>query len=85
MAEKNLSRLAIAVIDEFEWVIRLQELLRLCQDELDNPGERSQLRLELLIDSYLSQVECHIEELEWRLKSLQLGLKEAGIIEYPDL
>lgn len=59
---RNLSSLTIAALDQLEHMVNLQELLQIGLEELGNPGEKTQQRLDLLIAAYLSQVEYHFNE-----------------------
>lgn len=77
MAE-NLSESIMAVLDHINGIKSLQELLRLCQEELDNPDDKAQLqRIGLLLDSYASRIEYHFDELNCEAKNLLLRLKQA--------
>lgn len=89
MAEKlprrlTVGALAIGITDEIEEIKRLQELLRLCQYEFSNPTDQSQLRIELLIDHYVAQVDYHLDELNWRTKKLELDLKKVKQLLVPE-
>ena len=65
MAEKLPSlNLAICIIDHIAQIKIRQELLELCREELNSPDEKSLARIRLLLDSYTSQVEHHLNELE---------------------
>ena len=77
MAE-NLSTLTIGIIDEFERIATLQQLLVICQEQLDeNPSLTVQTRLQLLLDAYMSQFSYHFSEITWWLDKLRHVLGEA--------
>lgn len=75
MAE-NLSSLAIGIFDHVDGIRSLQELLRLCQEEMDSPDEKSRLRVGLLLDSYLARTDYHLDELSWRIEKLKPAFLE---------
>lgn len=71
MADQTLSSLVIGAIDELNHVLEMQELLRLGLSELDQPSEKTRLRLDLLLNSYLCQSECHFQELQLELERMR--------------
>lgn len=72
MAEKKqLSSLTIQASNEYVWVYELQEILKICLEQLDNPSEKTQDRVGLLIQLYLSAVDCHLDELNATLEDLR--------------
>lgn len=86
MAE-NLSELAIGIIDHIDGIRSLQELLRLCQEEMDGQDEKSRLRVGLLLDSYVARTDYHLDELKWRINELKptfLKLKQLIGMAQPD-
>lgn len=78
MAE-NLSTLAIDVSNEVGHILGLQQLLKICLNELDtNPSAETHERAALLVSTYLCQVEPHFQDLEVRLRRMR-GLIAGGI------
>lgn len=73
MAEKklSLSSLTIQATNEYAWVCELQEVLKIVQEQLDNPSEKTQIRVGLLIDLYLSAMDLHLDELRIALEDLR--------------
>lgn len=87
MAEKLPSlNLAIRVIDHIHQLKVLTELLQVCRNELHDPPDREKAldRIELLLNSYLSQSEYHFNELECYGNHLQAGLIEIRRLIAPD-
>ena len=75
MAESsNCLSQAIQISDHLNAIKTLGELLELCREELDNPPENSLTRIGLLLDSYVSQVDYHFNELEALTNGLQTDL-----------
>lgn len=63
MTQNEMQRLLIRIIDEFQWIVWYQELLRIAVDQLDNPDNKTVDRIELLLSSYLEQSEPHFDNL----------------------
>ena len=63
--------LADAALDEFDWIVRLQELLRICLEQFNHPTDKTPLRVELLISIYLSNMDGAIEQLESHLGNIK--------------
>lgn len=68
---KNLMSLAISAMDEFDRIANLQDLLQICLDQGEEPLEKRACRTELLIVSYLNQVEQHMEGLQNTLEAIR--------------
>lgn len=68
---KNLMSLAISAMDEFHRIANLQQLLQICLEQENEPLQKRACRTELLIVSYLNQVEQHMKDLEDTLDSIR--------------
>lgn len=65
MTQDETSRLLIRIIDEFQWILWYQELLRIAVDQLDNRDDKTIDRIELLLSSYLDQTECYFDNIQY--------------------
>lgn len=74
MREKLIS-LALAALDEFDNLEKLQDLLELCQDQLEATPQEKNKRVELLILSYLSLASLHLNELGTYLDTINVVKK----------
>lgn len=83
---ENLSSLsqAIQIADHLSAMKNLGELLELCREEFNNPSEISQIRISLLLDSYMSQIDYHFNELEALTENLKIGLVQIRRLIAPD-
>ena len=68
---RNLASLTINALDEFAHLEKLQDALEICLEELSNPSEAAQLRVELLIGLYLPMARLRLEELKITLERIQ--------------
>jgi hypothetical protein len=68
MTQDETSRLLIRIIDEFQWILWYQELLRIAVDQLDNRDDKTIERIELLLSSYLDQTECYFDNIQYYIK-----------------
>ena len=67
---KNLANLSLAALDDVEYLESLQELITICLEDLGDPGDRTQRRVELLLDLYLPHAQCRLEDLQFTLKAI---------------
>lgn len=68
---QELASLAITALDDLQAMSRLQELLEICLEELDQPTEKSYLRLELLLDCYQASMMLYLDELKVSLEGMR--------------
>lgn len=73
---QELTKLANAALDDFYAISRLQELLEISIEQLDQPTENIYLRLELLIDSYQAYMALYLDELKSSLERIRNHAKE---------
>lgn len=74
---QRLLALTTRALDEFTHTVNLQELLKLCLEEIgDSPDTSETLRIYLLLSTYLSQMEHHTSELQFALEAIQRKLLE---------
>jgi len=77
MAEK-LSILALRAVDALAQVLILQELLEIAIEQGEKPLELRSPRVSLLLNSYLSLVSPHLDEIERQLEEIRaLALSRA--------
>ena len=70
MPEKLIS-LALAALDEFDNLEKLQDLLELCLEQLEATPQEKNQRVELLITSHLSLASLHLNELGTYLDNIR--------------
>lgn len=68
MPKNNLTSLVIAALDELGRLEALLELVELAIDQLET-RDKFQIRLELLLSSYLANASNHMDELETHLEN----------------
>lgn len=71
---KSLISLTIAAQDELARLANLQELLKICLEQFDNPNTRSQRRVDMMLALYLSAVDMHFNHLESYLERIKRHL-----------
>jgi len=76
LAEKLLT-LAIRAADALEKILRLHELLEIALEQGEESLEKRSTRVELLLESYVTLVEPHLDEIELQLKRLRQQLSRA--------
>ena len=74
---KNLTNL-LKALDDIDYLESLQEILSICSEELGDPGDRTQKRVEVLLDLYLPHAECRLEDLRINLQNMVEQIKEAA-------
>ncbi len=72
---RSLMTLAIAALDDLARILTLQQLLEISLEQFDDPTEKTEQRVDMLLSCYLSQVEPHFEDLKFSLERIreQLG------------
>lgn len=75
---ESLAVLAVRASDALQRLLALQELLQICLEQFDNPTEKTQERVDLLLSIYLSQVELHFDELRLMLQKIRLRVNNMG-------
>lgn len=75
---QELTLLAIAVSNDLDRVFDLQELLRITLEEIDNPTEKTLLRLDLLVSIYLREMELQLEEMSVGLREIRCQLANSN-------
>lgn len=78
MRGESLAILAVRASDALQRLLALQELLLICLEQFDNPTEKTQERVDLLISLYLSNSELHFDELRIRLQQIRLRVNNLG-------
>lgn len=69
--QRSLISLAIGSLDEFARIENLQDVLDVCLDELAEPSAKNpQLRVELLLNLYRSDMLLHLDELKAELNGI---------------
>lgn len=71
---QNLMSLAIGASDDLSRLLDLQELLRIALEQFDNPSEKTNQRVDLLLSTYLCQVEPWLDNLELGLQRIRSSL-----------
>lgn len=56
------------MIDEINQIKDYQEYLKIARDLIDNPSGKTSDRIELLLSTYLQQVEPHFDNLDYLFK-----------------
>lgn len=72
MELKPLAVLAIGAIDEFSALFRLQQLIELALEQLDDSSDQARDRAALLLQCYQSAMLLHTDELKTRLRRILL-------------
>lgn len=67
---KNLANLSIDALNDVEHLQLLQEILAICLEELDEPSDSTQRRIEILIGVYLPHANCRLNNLQFALKDI---------------
>lgn len=73
---QELMSLAISALDSFNVISKLQELIEISIEQLDQPTDKAHLRLELLLECYQTSMMSEIDELKVNLEDIQNHAKE---------
>ena len=60
--------LLVSLIDEIHRIQEYQEYLKIARDLINNPSSKTSERIELLLSTYLQQVELHFDNLDFLFK-----------------
>ena len=74
---KKLATL-LEALDDIDYLEKLQEILAICLEELGNPGDCTQKRIEILLDLYTPHAECRLENLRIALQNVVKEMTEAS-------
>lgn len=64
MAQNDYESLLIRLEDTVDFIRQYQFLLKLAYEEIENPNEEMSQRVEILLSTYLSQVEPHFDAIQ---------------------
>lgn len=64
MTHDDAQRLLIRIIDEVNWIMWYQDLLKIAVEQFENRDSETLDKVELLLHSYLDQTEVYFEELK---------------------
>lgn len=68
---EELSSSVIAAIDQYDQMFALQEIIELCIEQFDEPEEKIQARVPLLLRMYLSALSYNFDELRTELERIR--------------
>jgi hypothetical protein len=60
--------LLVSLVDEINQIKEYQEYLKIAYDLIENPTTKTSNRIELLLSTYLQQVEAHFDNLDYLFK-----------------
>lgn len=72
MDQKPLAVLVIRALDEFDALFRLQQLIELALDQLDDCSDQARDKTALLLQCYQTEMRLHADELKDRLRRILL-------------
>lgn len=61
---KDLTTLVVRAIDEFEQLAKLEELLNICFEQLQEHSDKTQIRIEFLLELCLPYANLHFGEMK---------------------
>jgi len=64
MTHDESKTLLVSLIDEINQIKEYQEYLKIAHDLIDNRSAKTSDRIELLLSTYLQQVEAHFDNLD---------------------
>lgn len=75
---KNLHTLVAEAVEHFDKLAKIQQLLVICIEELEEHSEESQSRVKFLLELCLSHADVHFDELGLALIRIQslLGIED---------
>jgi hypothetical protein len=65
MTQDEYKCLLVRVFDEINHIKWYQHYLNIALEQLDNPTDVTPDRVELLLSTYLQQIEPHFDNLDW--------------------
>lgn len=68
---KDLNILVAEAVNEFNQLVKIEELLAICFEELEERSEKSQIRAEFLLELCLPYANLHFGELRLALDRIQ--------------
>ena len=68
---EDLAVCVIAALDQCSAMFELQEIIELCLEQFDEPVEKTQARVPLLLKMYLSALSYHFDELQTELARIR--------------
>jgi len=68
MTQDESKVLLVSLIDEINQIKEYQEYLKIAYDLIENPSAKTSDRIELLLSTYLQQVEAHFDNLDYLFK-----------------
>lgn len=68
MTQDESKVLLVSLIDEINQIKEYQEYLKIAHDLTANPSSKTSNRIELLLSTYLQQVEAHFDNLDHLFK-----------------
>lgn len=81
---KNLMGLTIGALDQLDQLTRLQLLLKLVLEQIDDLEGEPAERVSLLIRAYLPEAELRLEELQIALQRIRLMVAGAPVQDRED-
>lgn len=68
---EDLAVCVVAALDQYDAMFDLQEIIELCLEQFDEPVEKTQARVPLLLKMYLSALSYHFDELQTELQRIR--------------
>jgi hypothetical protein len=77
MTQDDSQRLLFQIIDHVNLISYYRGYLEIAVQLMNNPDDKTLDKTELLVSTFLQQVECHFDEIEYNFKKLErLGYTE---------
>jgi hypothetical protein len=71
MTHDELQGLLLNMVDDLNHLKRSREYLEIALEQLDDSDDKCTVRLELLLSTYLSVINCHLDELDSVFRKLE--------------
>lgn len=71
MTQDEMQRLLLSVVDEISRIERDRQYLHIAIEQLDNANDKTNLRVELLVSTYLSDTDDALDELKSHFRKLR--------------
>ena len=71
MTQDEYLRLVFSLVNDVDKIKFRQHYLKIILEQLENPKEDTFPRIALLISAYLSEVECHLDDMQYSCKKLK--------------